>query len=98
VRASNLRSVPFRGPLRRWRRLYGRRAGVDRSRAAAHRTIGVVVAMPSFAQNEAARRQEKLEAMQVQIERGSLTVRQMTAAERKLNPPRPDKPLRKRRP
>ena len=53
--------------------------------------------MASIAERMAAQRQEKLDNIQVQIERGSLTVRKMTAAERKLNPPRPDKPLGKRR-
>jgi len=52
--------------------------------------------MASFAQNEAARRQEKLDDIQERIASGSLVIRTMTAAERKLNPPRPEKPLRKR--
>jgi hypothetical protein len=53
--------------------------------------------MASVGENTATRRREKLEAMQLQIEHGSLTVRQMTAEERKLNPRRPSKPLRKPR-
>lgn len=40
-------------------------------------------------------REEKLAAMRDQIARGTLTVRKMTAAERKVKP-RPDKPTRKR--
>lgn len=35
------------------------------------------------------RRQEKLTAVQEQIDDGSLTVRKMTAKERKANPPKP---------
>ena len=41
-------------------------------------------------------RQEKLDEIQLQIDRGSLTVRAMTAKERKLYPPRTATPLRKR--
>jgi hypothetical protein len=37
----------------------------------------------------------KLQEIQRQIESGSLKVRKMTAAERKLYPPRPAKPRRK---
>jgi hypothetical protein len=40
------------------------------------------------------RRQEKLDDVQRQIRSGSLVVRQMTAAERARNPPRPPKPKR----
>ena len=40
------------------------------------------------------RRREKLEAVQEQIRTGSLVVRQMTAAERERNPPRPRRPKR----
>jgi hypothetical protein len=50
----------------------------------------------SVAENRAALRQEKLADIQRQSKGGTLTIRQMTAAERKLNPPRPDRPLRKR--
>jgi anti-sigma28 factor (negative regulator of flagellin synthesis) len=39
----------------------------------------------------AERRQAKLEEIQQQIDEGTLTVRQMTPAERKRNPPRPRK-------
>ena len=53
--------------------------------------------MVSIAERTAAQRVAKLEDIQAQIERGSLTVRPMTDAERVLNPPRLDKPLRKRR-
>lgn len=53
--------------------------------------------MASFAENAAVRRQAKLDDVQEQIKTGSLVVRAMTAAELKLNPPRPDRPLRKPR-
>jgi hypothetical protein len=55
-----------------------------------------LAAMPSYAENQAARRQEKLDGMQALIAAGKLTVRQMTPAERKLNPARTETPLRKR--
>lgn len=42
------------------------------------------------------RRQEKLVAMQEQIDDGTLTVRKMTAKERAENPPRPRKERRRR--
>jgi hypothetical protein len=51
--------------------------------------------MASVADRAAERRQAKLEDIQRQIEAGSLTVRKMTAEERKLYPPRPAKPRRK---
>jgi hypothetical protein len=35
------------------------------------------------------RRQQKLDEIQRQVQSGSLVVRQMTAAERERNPPRP---------
>ena len=35
------------------------------------------------------RRQEKLDAVQQQIDEGTLTVRKMTAKERKAHPPQP---------
>jgi hypothetical protein len=54
--------------------------------------------MASTAERAAALRQTKLDDVQAQIARGSLMIRTMTEAERKLNPPRLDKPLRKRRP
>jgi hypothetical protein len=41
---------------------------------------------------QAERRQEKLDDVQRQIRDGSLVVRQMTAAERERNQPRPRKP------
>jgi hypothetical protein len=53
--------------------------------------------MPSPPEKRAAERQEKLDDIQALIEEGRLTVRQMTEAEREQNPPRPEKPLRKRR-
>jgi hypothetical protein len=40
------------------------------------------------------RRRQKLEEVQAQIRSGSLVVRQMTAAERERNPPRPPRPKR----
>jgi hypothetical protein len=43
------------------------------------------------------RRQEKLAAMQDQIEQGTLTVRKMTKEERKAFPPRPTAPKRRSR-
>jgi hypothetical protein len=49
----------------------------------------------SLSDRAAEQRRAKLEDIQRQIEAGSLTVRTMTAAERKLNPPRPPKPRRK---
>jgi hypothetical protein len=52
--------------------------------------------MGSLAESAARRRQEKLDEVQLQIERGSLTVRAMTPEERKLYPPRTATPLRKR--
>ena len=53
--------------------------------------------MASFAEHAAVRRQAKLDDIQEQIKTGSLVVRTMTAAELKLNPPRPERPLRKPR-
>ena len=40
------------------------------------------------------KRREKLAAIQEQVESGSLTIRKMTPAERKANPPRERKPKR----
>ena len=37
------------------------------------------------------RREEKLKQVQEQIDEGSLTIRKMTAKERKQNPPKPRK-------
>jgi hypothetical protein len=48
------------------------------------------------ARKQEARRQEKLDLVQQQIEEGSLTIRQMTPEERKKYPPRPRKPRKKR--
>ena len=42
------------------------------------------------------RRNQKLAAIQEQIDQGTLTVRKMTAKERKQNPPRSDGGSRKR--
>jgi hypothetical protein len=48
-------------------------------------------------QRQAERRRRKLEEMQQQIEAGTLTVRQMTPAERERHP-RPERsPIRRRR-
>jgi hypothetical protein len=52
----------------------------------------------SVADRAAALRREKLKLLHAQIDNGSLTVRKMTAAERKLNPPRPSKRLPTSRP
>ena len=46
-------------------------------------------------ERQAVRRREKLEHMQEQIEAGTLTVRQMTSAERERHPPS-DRPPPKR--
>ena len=51
--------------------------------------------MGSTAETAAARRKEKLELIELQVECGSLTIRTMTREERLLNPPRPGKPLRR---
>jgi hypothetical protein len=42
------------------------------------------------------KRQEKLELVEEQVESGSLVIRQMTDAERRLYPPRPQPPEGKR--
>ena len=42
------------------------------------------------------KRREKLELIAEQVATGDLTIRQMTPAERKKNPPRPAEPRRKR--
>jgi hypothetical protein len=51
--------------------------------------------MASIADHKAEQRRAKLQEIQRQIEAGSLTVRKMTAEERKNHPPRPPKPRRK---
>ena len=38
------------------------------------------------------KRQEKLADIKEQVDKGELTIRKMTPAERKANPPRPRKP------
>ena len=43
------------------------------------------------------RKREKLEQMKEQVERGQLTIRQMTPEERAAQPPRPREPRRRRR-
>jgi len=43
------------------------------------------------------RREERLKLIEEQVADGTLTIRQMTAAERKANPPRPPKDKRKKR-
>jgi len=45
--------------------------------------------MKSTQERQQDRRRQKLAEVQAQIRSGSLVVRQMTAAERALNPPRP---------
>jgi uncharacterized membrane-anchored protein len=59
----------------------------------ARRRIGENVQMPpkSAREREEAKRLEKLEAMQKQIDEGSLTVRKMTPEEKKLSDARPKK-------
>jgi hypothetical protein len=42
------------------------------------------------------KRREKLALIREQLDNGQLTIRQMTAAERKKHPPREAKPRRKR--
>lgn len=42
------------------------------------------------------RREERLKLIEEQVADGSLTIRQMTPAERKANPPRPPKKKKKR--
>ena len=42
------------------------------------------------------KRREKLALIRKQLDNGELTIRQMTPAERKQNPPNPDKPQRRR--
>ncbi len=51
--------------------------------------------MAFVADRVAEQRQAKLQEIQRQIEAGSLTVRKMSAEERKRYPPRPPKPRRK---
>ena len=53
--------------------------------------------MASAAERAAERRQEKLDDIKKQVKDGSLTIRKMTAEERKANPPRPPKERRPRR-
>jgi hypothetical protein len=53
--------------------------------------------MASAAERAAERRQEKLDEIKRQVKDGSLTIRKMTAEERKKNPPKPVEPRRKRR-
>ncbi|MFZ1996154.1 MAG: hypothetical protein WAU75_18730 [Solirubrobacteraceae bacterium] len=43
------------------------------------------------------KRQEKLAFIREQVESGALLIRPMTAAERRLNPPRPRPPQRRAR-
>jgi hypothetical protein len=52
--------------------------------------------MRSQTEIQAERRQEKLDEMQAHVRAGRLIIRQMTDAERKLNPARTEQPLRKR--
>ena len=47
------------------------------------------MAMKTPKQREAERRQAKLDAVQEQIAAGTLTIRKMTAAERRAHPPQP---------
>jgi hypothetical protein len=50
--------------------------------------------MLTQADRAAERRREKLEEIRTQVKDGSLTIRKMTSAERKLYPPRPSRPGR----
>jgi hypothetical protein len=50
--------------------------------------------MKSTQERQQERRRAKLADVQAQISSGSLVVRQMTAAERARNPPRPARPKR----
>jgi hypothetical protein len=47
-------------------------------------------------QQQDKKRKEKLEAMQKQVDEGSLVIRKMTAKERADQPPRKPKPKKKR--
>ena len=51
-----------------------------------------VQAMKSQKERSEERRQEKLAEIQEQVEKGELSIRQMTPAERKANPPKERKP------
>lgn len=57
----------------------------------------VVMPPKSAREREEAKRLEKLEAMQKQIDEGSLTVRKMTPEEKKASDARPKKEPRPRR-
>jgi signal recognition particle GTPase len=46
-------------------------------------------------ERQAERRRQKLEAMEDQIKKGALVVRQMTPEERERNPPKPPRPKRR---
>ncbi len=50
--------------------------------------------MKSTQERQQERRRQKLAEVEAQVRSGSLVVRQMTAAERALNPPRPARPKR----
>ncbi len=51
--------------------------------------------MSSQADRLATKRQAKLEEIEKQVKAGSLTIRKMTAEERKRFPPQPSRPRRK---
>jgi len=53
--------------------------------------------MASMAEMAAVRRQARLDDVQADIDNGTLIVRQMTPAERAVNPRHPERPLRKPR-
>ncbi|HTA32847.1 MAG TPA: hypothetical protein VK655_05150 [Solirubrobacteraceae bacterium] len=53
--------------------------------------------MVTQADRAAEKRRAKLEDVQRQVEEGSLTIRKMTAEEKKRFPPKPADPRRKRR-
>lgn len=50
--------------------------------------------MKSARERAEEKRQEKLEQVRTQVESGQLVIRQMTAEERRMNPPRPARPKR----
>jgi hypothetical protein len=54
--------------------------------------------MKSVQQQQEERRQRQLDDIRRQVENGTLVIRQMTAEERRMNPPKPraPKPVRRR--
>jgi hypothetical protein len=58
--------------------------------------IGTVMHVKTPQERAEEKRREKLADMQDQIDRGELSIRQMTPDERKKNPPKPRQPKRSR--